>query len=147
MGGFVQMTLGFSKTKVVKQHKRRRMSRRGFRLRSGSSWLGRAGGEHRTLQALPKVLSWFCASCGQRGGRRRSGGRLRPHLNAISLKAFFLSSEGAGSRQHNCGLCMMVNSLCLEKSMRKVCLCVQRSDVVPRQNHLEVIKVATCRGC
>lgn len=72
---------------------------------------------------------------------------LRPHLNAISLKAFFLSSEGAGSRQHNCGLCMMVNSLCLEKSMRKVCLCVQRSDVVPRQNHLEVIKVPTCRGC
>lgn len=54
--------------------------------------------------------------------------------------------------QYNFGLCMMVNSLCLGKSIRKVCLClqharVQRCDVVLRQNHLEVIKVTMCRGC
>ena len=58
---------------------------------------------------------------------------LRPHLNAVSFKAFFLSSEGTGqncgSNQHNVMLCTTVNSLGLEKSVRQVCLCVKHARI------------------
>lgn len=66
---------GFSKAKVVKRREEGTMPRGGLCLWSGCSWLGRAGGEHRRLQALPKGLPWVRASPGHRGGRQRRGGR------------------------------------------------------------------------
>lgn len=67
-------------------------------------------------------------------GDRGVGGELfRPHRNAVSLRAFFLSSEGTGpnsrSSQRNFVLCTTVDSLCLEKSVRKACLCVKHARV------------------
>lgn len=104
---------------MVKQHTGGIVPKAGLCPWSSSSWLGRAGQECQRLQALLKGLPGVMPPMGMGQGDRGVGKTvlLRPHLNAVSLKASFLSSEGTGpspgSTQHNVVLCPMLNSLCL----------------------------------
>lgn len=110
MAGFVWMTFSFSTAKVA---------------REDNSGCGGQGESTQGCRLSQKACPGSVPPAGDRGEEKAA--LLRPRLKAVSLKAFFLSSEGTGpnhgSSPCNLVLCRAVKSLCLEKCVRKVHVC------------------------
>lgn len=122
-------SFGFSRAEVVRRHQARIMPRADSAWGAApAGWGGRVGAPKGA--GSPKRLALALCFLQAQSRETKEGGKtalLRPHLNAVSLKAFFHSSEGTGpnhgSSPHNLVLGWAVNSLCLEKSVSKVSVC------------------------